>query len=536
MAKGWIIWKVVVLGCFCGLVLCKSGSGPQNTEHQPYTSNKLSPKSTSSNTPIRSHIIVDTKQGKLKGIVDTTDGTSHTSFLGVPYALPPTGALRFKEPARHLGWTLSKIYDATSYKPACLQGHETMKREFNSRILDSSYKLNVKTSENCLYLNIYIPKNLSTVEHINTLSLPVMIFIHGWDFENEVTMLHDGSRLATHGKVIVASISYRVGVFGFLSLHDKSAKGNFGLLDQQLAIHWIWDNIREFGGNPEKITVFGGLSGASSIGFHMISPLSRGLFMRAISQSGNMLSPDAIQHNPRQAAFLLAEDLNCPTSSFHNMLTCLKKVPADKLLTASISIVDTTQGWLPVVDGEFLPDEPLKLMEKGKFNPVNYLVGFNNFDGYVIQNDLPYDLNEGISQDEYEDLLGHYTRRYISGDSEHIESAVMLEYAYCGMNQTDRGHNIIHFATDLLHSAPSELVARLMTRKGERSVYMYVFSQRPSQGSKDKPEFIQADHGKELPFVLGDVQTDNEGELRLSTAIMNAWTNFAKTGYVLACV
>ena len=276
-----------------------------------------------------------------------------------------------------------------------------------------------RTSEDCLYLDLYIPRNLSSVEHINTLSLPVMIYIHGGDFQYGTAMLRGGHRLASHGDVIVAGINFRLGVLGFLSLLADDASGNFGLKDQRLAIHWIWDNIREIGGDPERITIFGDSSGALSVGYHVASPLSRGLFTRAISQSGTMLDPSVIDKTPQEKVIKLSKSVDCPTLSYKKMMKCLRKVPTPKLLSAANEI---TQRWYPVIDGKFLTKDPLQLLLAGEMNHVDYIIGVSSHEGYSSRHILPsqYNIDNGLSANQLDDLLTHYTGKYFARNYQQV--------------------------------------------------------------------------------------------------------------------
>ncbi len=305
---------------------------------------------------------------------------------------------------------MGQTWNATYYRPACPQDTSSWKSTLHPDVFKDRVALD-RTSEDCLYLDLYIPRNLTGVEHINTLSLPVMIYIHGGDFQQGSAMWRGGHRLASHGDVIVAGINFRLGVLGFLSMLADDAPGNFGLMDQRLGIHWIWDNIREFGGDPEQITIFGESSGAISVGYHVISPLSRGLFVRAISQSGTMLDPSVLDPTPQEKVVLLSQSLDCPTLSYRKMLKCLRKVPIDKLLSSANTL---TRQWLPVVDGNFITKDPLQLLLAGEMNHVDYILGVASHEGYRSGRALPpeYDIDAGLSSAELDELLSFYTREY----------------------------------------------------------------------------------------------------------------------------
>ena len=351
-------------------------------------------------------------------VVDSGNGAITSRFIGIPYALPPVDDRRFKDPVKHPGYAMGQTWNATHYRPACPQDTSRWKTMLHPDVFKDRVD-HERTSEDCLYLDLYIPRNLSGVEHINTLSLPVMIYIHGGDFQYGTAMLRGGHRLASHGDIIVAGINFRLGVLGFLSLLADDASGNFGLMDQRLAIHWIWDNIREIGGDPERITIFGDSSGAVSVGYHVASPLSRGLFTRAISQSGTMLDPSVIDKTPQEKVIKLSKSVDCPTLSFKKMMKCLRKVPTPKLLSAANEI---TQKWYPVIDGKFLTKDPLQLLLAGEMNHVDYIVGVTSHEGYSSRHTLPsqYNIDNGLSANQLDDLLTHYTGQYFARNYQQV--------------------------------------------------------------------------------------------------------------------
>lgn len=484
-------------------------------------------------------VIIDTKQGRMGGIAVSEDGQVTTSFLGVPYAAPPVGDLRFKPPEKHSwkqekGWSFRTIWNATKVKPACPRDPIAWRYPITLDNLYGDMVSKVETSEDCLYLNVFVPRNLSNLEHINTLSLPVMVHLHDGHLRTEHSMLRNAWRLARDGNIIVASVSFRVGVLGYFSLLQPEAEGNFGLLDQSLALHWIWDNIREFGGDPEKITIFGSGLGGMDVGYHVISPQSRGTFVRAISQSGSVLSRCCRQREPAKAARDLATRLHCPASPNQAMMACLRKVPLGHLMTAGEKLVKQHGQWLPVIDGKFIPDDPLKLLQSGHFNPVDYLMGANSHDGFGIIKDMHIDLDRDVSNDGFEDLIQHFVKKYFSVNLEQVTRALLTEYHFCALNVTQLGESLVNFLTDMEYFAPAELTARYLSRNINRRVYLYEFSHRPTYASPARPAFVGAQHLDDLEYVTGDVRyvisNVTQSERILSEALMSAWANFARTG------
>uniref|UniRef100_A0A1A8ASG0 Carboxylic ester hydrolase n=1 Tax=Nothobranchius furzeri TaxID=105023 RepID=A0A1A8ASG0_NOTFU len=231
-------------------------------------------------------------------------------FKGIPFAGIPG---RFEKPQRHPGW--DGILKATEYRNRCLQLNLLMN--------------DVRGNEDCLYLNIWVPHG----SKVST-NLPVMVWIYGGAFLLGGSMganfldnyLYSGQEIADRGNVIVVTFGYRVGTLGFLSTGDSSLPGNYGLWDQHAAISWVRRNIRKFGGNPDNITIFGQSAGAASVSFQMLSPYSKGLFRRAITQGGVALSPWALQTNPMALTKKINHQLvDTPTEDVKRLLAALTK-------------------------------------------------------------------------------------------------------------------------------------------------------------------------------------------------------------------
>ncbi len=306
------------------------------------------------------NIVVSTKQGDIQGFTQ-----NHvTSFLGIPYAAAPVEDLRFHKPQPYPSWSETK--DALSYGATCVQPYNilagTFPPEFYKSFANSTF------SEDCLFLNVYKPET-------STGGLTVMVWIHGGGFivgSADFAGLLDGDYVVQQGNVIVVSMNYRLGPFGFLAIDDPDMDQNVGLLDQVLALEWVRDNIEAFGGDPNKVTIFGESAGSMSVNFHLLSPLSKGLFHQAIMQSG---SAGAYLQTTKQQAQLsqypLAKKVGCPSTEQPDIIKCLQNVPADTLSTAA----GLTIGGYPYVDGTFLPDQPDVLYKSGQYNKVPSIIG-----------------------------------------------------------------------------------------------------------------------------------------------------------------
>lgn len=297
-------------------------------------------------------LIVTTDKGQVEG---RTTGTVD-QFLGIPYAAPPVGALRWQAPQPAQAWT--GVRSAMSYGGRCAQ-----LTNGNGPRIDN---------EDCLYLNVYAPSVIPAGQ-----KLPVLFMIHGGGLTTGAGDQHDGSLLVQSDDMVVVSINYRLGPFGFLSRPGLSgsaatADGNFGLLDQEAALRWVKQNIAGFGGDPSHVTIAGESAGGWSVCALMASSPARGLFARAIMESGSCLSqaPATAQANARA----LAAKVGCGTPA--TQAACLRKVPEPTLLTASSSYqAQFTPG------GPDLPVAPAQAVASGHYNQVPILIGTNHDEG-----------------------------------------------------------------------------------------------------------------------------------------------------------
>ncbi|KAJ8732338.1 hypothetical protein PYW08_015068 [Mythimna loreyi] len=325
--------------------------------------------------------VVTVKQGKLRGAVkQCLDGSPYYSFKGIRYGQPPVGELRFKAPLPVKPW--EGIRDAIEHGPVCPQ-FDMIIRKF------------VEGSEDCLSLNIYT-KSLQLSSKI-----PVMVYIHGGAF------MSGSGNTETYGPeyffqhdVIIVTINYRLEVLGFLCLDTPEVPGNAGMKDQVLALRWIKQNISTFGGDPDNITIFGVSSGAACVTYHMLSPMSQGLFNKAIVQSGVCLSYWSITHNPVEQAFRSANVLGKDINDVDELLQYLRSVPALDLTRLSVRIkthqkekrTDLPVYFTPTIEKkfegqeQFLTEEPIDLILAGKVSNVPLLIGYNSAEGILMVN------------------------------------------------------------------------------------------------------------------------------------------------------
>ncbi|KAM3956423.1 LOW QUALITY PROTEIN: alpha-esterase 45 [Aphomia sociella] len=321
---------------------------------------------------------VKVQQGWLEGEqlkLSTGDGTYY-SFKGIPYAAPPVGKLRFKAPQNPLPW--DGVRKATEHGPVCTQ--------YN--ILTDKY---MPGSEDCLYLNVYTPDVKPSKP------LPVMFFIHGGGFKSGSGNDDQyGPDFLIDHNVVLVTINYRLEVLGFLCLDTVDVPGNAGLKDQVFAMKWVKQNIEQFGGDPNNVTIFGESVGGASTIFHVLSPLSSGLFQRAISMSGVPSCDWAVSFEQKKA-FILGKQLGLDTTDPDKLLEFLQSVPAEKLVNTNPAVSGTelvTSNFLKtyhftfVVEKDFgqnhfLTENPTEVLKKGKVNNVDVLIGYTSEESLI---------------------------------------------------------------------------------------------------------------------------------------------------------
>lgn len=435
---------------------------------------------------------VMTEFGKVQGFVEN----GLTIYKGVPFAAPPVGDLRWKPPQPHEQW--GDVLQATGFAPNPYQGDG---------------KGNV--SEDCLYINIWSPAKRADEK------LPVLVWIYGggFSFGSSTDAVTNGRHLARKG-VIVATVNYRVGSLGFLAHPELSAEsprkvsGNYGLQDQIAGLKWIQRNIAAFGGDPDKVTIFGESAGGISVSMLSASPEARGLFVGAISQSGGSFGPTRPTtlpgENMKTLAQAEAEGADFARKAGAKSLEELRNLPPGKL----------PAGWgmgssWPIVDGWIIPDDQYRLYEAGNYNDVNVLIGYNSDEGLMFTREkVPEDFVQN-SRKRY----GPYTDR-------------LLEAYPVGEDTV--GRSARNLTRDAAFGWHTWSWARLQASTGKSKVFYYYFDQHP-----DFPEdSAQADHGSphgaDIAYVFQTYDPNDpkltKTDIRLSETMASYWVNFAKTG------
>jgi para-nitrobenzyl esterase len=439
------------------------------------------------------------------------------SFKGIPYAKPPIGPLRWKPPQPLENW--EGVRQAAAYGPTCLQPDVGFKA--------SGIDLG-KQSEDCLYLNVW------TAAKSGDERRPVMMWIHGGGNVAGASQADiDGEALSRQGVVFV-SINYRVGIFGYFA-HPLLSKespnkisGNYGLFDQIAALKWIQRNIKAFGGDPDRVTVFGQSAGARNVCYLMASPLAKGLFHRAIAESGNALNPSFNCHL-RERWFdnepvekqgeRIAKDLGY--SDGPDLLSTLRSLDAKKLLEGSKAAVLPAPGFNtfdPVIDGWALPDDVMTLFEQGKQNLVPLIAGSNADEMNLFITKPPFDNMEAyrsMVKREYGKFADEVLTLYPVNEKSEIKKAMVDSQG------------------DARYVAGARRFARAMEKAGGKS-YLYQFTMTwPGRMSS-----LEAFHGAEIVFISNDIELYKniyhlpfEKKHQALSDVMSAyWVQFAKTG------
>ncbi|KAK6960388.1 cholinesterase 1-like isoform X1 [Biomphalaria glabrata] len=456
------------------------------------------------------------------------DGTVISIFKNIPFGASTAGDTRFAEPKEAQPWT--GVRDALAFGGRCYQMNESLAPKWQFE------------TEDCLNLNIYTPD-------VNG-SLPVMVFIHGGGFDSGSGSysLYESSTLAANG-VVVVTINYRLGPFGFLSTGDDVMPGNYGLLDQVLALKWVQKYIREFGGDPDEVTIFGESAGAACVSLHVLSPLSKGLFKRAIMESGDALNAWAVERpttliKSADYAKAIGARVGCNQTTSQAFLDCLRGVSAYSLMVAGENVQEELGVEIlatPRVETKFgfLPEYPEDLLAKGAFQKVDTLRGYNSGEyAFVITDDE----NDGVTREEFVKYFLKITENYAFENStlEDLKEIIDAEYL---RNETDKlalRTSLIRGLTDLLFATAQvlDLDKLLAYDHGNTQHYLYQFNyvvESILNLQSLMPKWMGATHTGELPLVFRDesafaelLSTQNQKDVGLLT--QKLWTNFAKFG------
>lgn len=465
---------------------------------------------------------IETRLGPMIGIKKNDAMVS--VFYNIPFAKPPLGSLRFAKPVPYGNWT--GTLNATTPGKRCMQ---------------VAFFESFEMSEDCLQLNIYVPNSVNISSTVQT---PVMVFIHGGGFTGGGADLYDSSELSRQGGVIIVTIQYRLGIFGFFSLGNEEASGNYGLWDQMLALKWVNQNIGSFGGNAGAVTVFGQSAGGVSSFFLSLIPENKNVFHRVIVQSGNLLVS-----NSTQASYDIGELLGCSnnigTSTF---VACLRNKDPNTILTTSSTYRFTGAGlpFTPNVDGELLKKTPESLLndfsseEYKFFSSLDFMTGTIKTDGNIflvslsesIQNALGINLTAGVSTEEFCNTLVPAILNVPYKNNTLVSKRLCEEYRVQN-NVSEQSRQMLQFVTDYTFAYPAFGGLRAHSSQNLASnTYQYVFeleAERSRLLQRPPVWYIGPGHGDEMFYLFPNIHL-TDVQKNVSASIIKYWTNFAKSG------
>lgn len=461
---------------------------------------------------------VATAGGPVEGF--TKDGV--TRFLGIPYATPPVGPLRWMPPQPAQKWTA--VRDATKFGPTCAQ--VTTLGPFAGP---------PNSNEDCLYLNVFTP-NVKA-------KLPVLVWLHGGGYFDGASNDYDPTKLVTRGKLVVVTINYRLNLFGFMAHPaidaEGHAGGNYGIMDMQAALRWVQHNIAAFGGDPGNVTLGGQSAGAGASAANVFSPGARGLFQRAIFQSGGY-TPFVPKSVAQEKGRKFAAAAGCNTG---DVAKCLRALPAAKIEALAGTASETSPLITnPMVDGTVIPRQEIDLIQSGEFNHMPIMMGTTHDEGNFTNGILQYFKKDraAINDADYR----AYVQKTYGGNAgpggtppaypKGTVDAVMAHYpaAKFGAQMAwDSAHS------DML-ACRGQYVAGALTPY--TPVYTYLFDDRTAQTYFPKMPGYQplAYHTADIAYVFTGYHGGPEGlhftlsapQSRLSDQMVDAWANFARQG------
>ncbi|XP_045613364.1 carboxylic ester hydrolase [Procambarus clarkii] len=493
---------------------------------------------------VASEVVVETQEGLVSGLLEeSTKGKLFHSYLGIPFAKPPVGSLRFKDPVPGERW--EGVLEGTTMPTICPQ--LDMMAVMTSEMPESG---GIVGDEDCLYLNVFTPKPGEPEA-----GLPVMVFIHGGGFFGGGAQ-DQLPHVLLNRQVVLVIIQYRLGMLGFLSTEDSVIPGNFGLKDQTLALQWVQRNIHNFGGDKTKVTIFGVSAGGASVHYQLLTPKSEGLFARAIMQSGAAVCPWALSRSHADVTRKVAQATGCSIhQDSQDLLKCLQGVDAFALTALSKDTLD----WFmlpfrlgPRVDGDYLPAEPAVLLKEGRFHKVPLVSGIAAHEGVVFT--LPMYVMEHLRlalENDFE-VAGPASVQSIDDTDDPVGLALKLYRYYVGEVKVTSGRkgDLIEMMSDrhftMCHDWASQHHAKHQGPDSRTFRYELTHNAELSVSALfgASPDSRWVSHGDDIFYLfrLGTMlemvsqafngQTDlrRKDDLQLREIILSLWLNFAATG------
>ena len=439
--------------------------------------------------------VVMTGAGQVKGA--TADGMR--KYLGIPYAAPPVGELRWRPPQAPASW--SGVRDATKFAAHCAQ-------------LNRGVFAAPSNTEDCLYLNVFAPT-------ANGEKRPVMVWFYGGGLFSGESEDYDGAKLAVRGNVIVVTLNYRVGALGFLSHAALNQEGhaavNYGIMDQQFALRWVKDNIQRFGGDPDNVTIFGQSGGGTSVMANLQSPLSRGLFHKAINQSGTRIAV-----TKPETMLKIGEDFATSAGCADQSAKCLRALTTEQVLANQAGVLRVVADF-PSVDGQVITKPAYESFDSGTYNQVPILTGLVQDEQSFFMPELA--TKKPLTTDEYDKYAESFGA---SHKARLLERYPLNKYESPTLAEIDMAQRSKACTARMLNRAWSKYAP----------LYSYEFRERTAPSYFPPTSYpMRAYHTAELQYLFpmfrggqGTARPLSEDQAKLSDRMVDYWTGFARTG------
>ncbi|XP_055587409.1 carboxylesterase 5A-like [Uranotaenia lowii] len=478
--------------------------------------------------------IINTTGGQIQGVTEscsTLGFCTYFAFNGIPYAEPPVGELRFRNTQPHRGWT--GVKDGSEHRPSCP----------SSSMRGDGYS----GDEDCLFLNVYTQQLVGR--------RPVMVWIHGGSFSGGSgdSWIYGPDHLVQE-PIVLVTINYRLGLLGFFSTGDHHAQGNWGMKDCVEALRWVRNNIANFGGDPDNVTIFGESAGAAAVHYLVLSPMATGLFHKAIAQSGTTLVPWGFQYNPREMIQRIHDKLGYPTNDNAELVRLMRYTPKG-------NFVNLQEGWTDIAiprgfkpfefvptaeplnspEPTFLTQRPIDILKAGTFNKVPFIIGYNNHESLFMIHEHRIDStvwNEfernphffvphfwNIQRNSAAETAVHTRFRQLYFQNRPLNPDIMMEW--------------VLYHTDQQFIFPCDKAIRLTAEHNPHNTYYYQFS---FDGALNLPkravllsDWPGAMHADELPYLFSmtnfnaPVLPSNPAAVTRNRMV-RMWANFAITG------
>lgn len=483
-------------------------------------------------------VLVKTNDGVLEGeIIDNEYGGTYCSFKGIPYAAPPVGDLRFKEPQPPKPW--NGVRPAKEFGPISLQ--------FNWLVSETPIG-----SEDCLYLNVYTPD----IKSQNP--LPVMFWIHGggfmWGSGNDD--FYSPEFLVRHG-VILVTINYRLEGLGFLCLDTEDIPGNAGMKDQVAALRWVKNNISNFGGDPDNITIFGESAGSASVSFHLISPMTKGLFKRAIMQSGTTLCNWAQPFEPRERALVLARQLGCYSEDDKELYEFFKSQPPENFVKLKLPVLTNHKSYdlaFGIVDEKqfgnndrFFYGDIIEVLKNNVHEGIDIIIGYTQDEGLMAFASPDMNIESlTTTANNYLEFFTPSPIKYNCPIKQQLRAGKIFKEFYYREKITSKNIGLLlkYANWDMFNYAIA--LKRDILAKNKKNVYAYKFCCRSERNvmanllsvSRIVGDGDYVSHADDLLYLFDSkivksmnpkLEIDSE-TFKLIDTVTKLWTNFAKYG------